>query len=181
MGDILMTYKEELAKAMNMLSENEKVLFLGQCVSYPGTSTGDSFKDIPESKKIELPIIEDAQMGMCVGLSLEGFIPISIYPRMDFLIIALNQIANHLDKIEEMSNGEFKPKVIIRTSIGAKKPLYPGAQHCGDYTEALKLILKNIEIVKLNHSNEILPAYEKALKSDKSTILIEEVELYLQK
>ena len=38
-------------------------------------------------------------MGMAIGLSLSGFIPVCCYPRFDFFILALNQAVNHLDKI----------------------------------------------------------------------------------
>ena len=138
-----MAYKDELTKAMELLSENEKTIFLGQSVACSGNAIYKTLEKVPVTKRIELPIIEDTQMGMSIGLSFEGFIPISIFPRMDFLILATNQLVNHLDKIKEMSNNHFNPKVIIRTSIGATRPLYPGVQHCSDYTEALKLILKN--------------------------------------
>ena len=36
-----------------------------------------------------------------------------------------------------MSQGKFKTKVIIRTSIGSQRPLHPQHQHIGDFTEAL--------------------------------------------
>lgn len=166
---------------MELLSQDERVLFLGQTVNYPGTSVYGTLKNIAKSKKIELPIMEDAQMGMSIGLSLAGFIPVSIYPRIDFLILAMNQLVNHLDKIEEMSCGQFKPKVIIRTIIGSKKPLYPGIQHSSDYTKAFSSILKNIKIVKLTKSKEIIPAYKKALESKKSSLLIEKADLYDKK
>jgi len=179
MGDILkMTYKDEVTKAMEMLAKDNKTLFLGQSVAYPGSAVFDTLKNVPESQKLELPLIEDVQMGMSIGLSLEGYIPVSIYPRMDFLIVAINQLVNHLDKIKEMSNGEFSPKVIIRTTVGSTTPLYPGLQHCSDYTDALKLMLKEVEVVKLTSSKDIIPAYKKALESDKSTLLIEVSDLY---
>ena len=75
--------------------------------------------------------------------------------------------------IGKISNNQFNPKVIIRTSIGATKPLYPGLQHCSDYTEALKKMLKNINVVKLESSKYIVSEYKKALESDNSTLLIE--------
>jgi pyruvate/2-oxoglutarate/acetoin dehydrogenase E1 component len=180
MGDIQikMAYKDELAKAMDLLGKNEKTIFLGQSVAYPGNAVYKTLEYVPLSKRIEMPIVEDLQMGMSTGLSLEGFIPVSIFPRMDFLILAINQLVNHLDKIKEMSNNQFSPKVIIRTGIGATKPLYPGLQHCSDYREALKLMLKNINVVKLENSKDIIPEYKKALESDKSTILIEVNDLY---
>jgi pyruvate/2-oxoglutarate/acetoin dehydrogenase E1 component len=175
-----MSYKDEIKKAMNLLGDHPKTIFLGQTVEYSGSSIFGSLADVPSVKKIELPIIEDVQMGMSIGLSLEGFIPISIYPRMDFFILAMNQLINHLDKAEEMSNGEFKPKVIIRTMVGGTEPLYPGCQHCSDYTLAMKALLRNINVVKLEKVEDIVPVYKQALESDKSTLIIEIADLYNQ-
>lgn len=165
---------------MQLLANDKRVMFLGQNVVYSGSIMSSSLQGIPNSKKIELPLIEDAQMGMSLGLSLEGYIPVSIYPRIDFLIIAMNQLVNHLDKIEEMSCGQFKPKVIIRTAIGSTNPLYPGLQHCSDYTEGLKYMLKNVKVIKLTRSKDIVPAYNYAFsrKDGKSTLLIEVADLY---
>lgn len=175
-----MTYKDELTKAMKFLAKDKRTIFLGQSVVYPGSIMSSSLEEVPNSKKIELPLIEDAQMGMSIGLSLEGYIPISIYPRIDFLIIATNQLVNHLDKMEEISCGRFKPKIIIRTAIGSTKPLYPGLQHCSDYTDVLRHMLKNVEVVKLTHNRDIIPSYRHALnrKDEKSTLLIEIADLY---
>ena len=175
-----MIYKDKLTEAMNLLAQNKKVMFLGQNIVYPGSIMSSTLQGIPNSRKIELPLIEDMQMGMSIGLSLEGYIPVSIYPRMDFLIIAINQLVNHLDKIEEMSCGQFRPKVIIRTAIGSTKPLYPGLQHCSDYTIALRHMLKNVEVIKLNNSKNIIPAYSHAVEeaNNKSTLLIETADFY---
>ena len=175
-----MNYKEEVKKAMKILGENPKTIFLGQTVEYKGSAMFGSLEDVSSEKKIELPIIEDTQMGMSIGLSLGGFIPICVFPRMDFMICAMNQLVNHLDKTKEMSNGEFTPKVIIRTMIGGTQPLYPGCQHCSDYTEALKLLLKDVDVVKLENPEDIVPAYQRALESDRSTLLIEVADLYNQ-
>jgi len=174
-----MNYKEELTKAMQMLSNNERVIFIGQNLIYKGNIMFETLEGVPLEKRIELPIMEDAQLGISIGLSLEGYIPLSIFPRMDFLIIATNQLVNHLDKIEEMSSGRFKPKVIIRTMVGATKPLYPGLQHCSDYTEVLRRFLKNIDVVKLTEVEQIVNAYKRALESERSTVLIEMGDLYL--
>ena len=178
MGYFQMTYKEELIKAMEILGNNEKTIFLGQSVEYTGSVIYGTLIKVPDRKKIELPIIEDTQMGMSSGLSLEGFIPVTIFPRMDFLILAANQLVNHFDKIQEISNNQFNPKVIIRTAIGSKFPIDSGLQHSSDYAEALKILLKNINVVKLTKSEDIVPEYKKALESDRSTILIEVSDFY---
>ena len=166
-------YQDELGRAMKFLAEDNKTIFIGQTVGYKGSAIYGTLEGITQEKRIELPIMEEVQMGMSIGLSLEGYIPISIYPRFDFFILATNQIVNHLDKIKELSQGEFNPKVIIRTAVGSKFPFYPGLQHCQDHTEAYKKMLTNIDVIKLKNSKEIIPAYKKALENKKSTMLIE--------
>jgi hypothetical protein len=116
-------------------------------------------------------------------MALNGTVPISIYPRWNFLLLATNQIVNHLDKISTYSYGDFNPKVIIRTSIGSERPLHPQHQHVGDFTDAFRLMCKNIEIIRLDESEQIFEAYQKAYERNdgKSTILVEWGDYYNEK
>jgi pyruvate/2-oxoglutarate/acetoin dehydrogenase E1 component len=179
-----MTYKNELTRAMEYLAQDKNVLFLGQTAEYSGSGMHSTLENIAESQKLELPIIEDTQMGMSIGLSLKGYIPVSIFPRFDFFLCATNQLVNHLDKIAEMSHNEFEPAFIIRTSVGSTKPLYPGLQHCSDYTEMFKAGLKNIDVIKLTKPRKIFHTYKKAyenvIKNRKSSLIIEVCDLYNQ-
>ena len=79
-----------------------------------------------------------------------------------------------------MSLGKLKAKVIIRTSIGSKKPLDGGPQHTQDHTSALKKMLKNVEVIKLKQTKQIFKAYKKALlrKDNKSTLIVEYGDFY---
>ena len=165
---------------MLFISKNKNSLFLGQSVNVPGNLLYTSLKKVNASKKIELPIFEDTQMGMAIGMSLNGFIPITCFPRFDFLILAMNQLVNHLDKMRTLSNNSFKPRVIIRTSIGSKKPLNGGVQHTQDYTNVFKNILTEINVVSLKNSKDIFNEFKLALnrKDSKSTLLIENGDYY---
>jgi pyruvate/2-oxoglutarate/acetoin dehydrogenase E1 component len=122
-------------------------------------------------------------MGMTNGLALQGKLPVSIFPRWNFILLATNQLVNHLDKISDMSDGGYQPKVIIRTSIGSERPLHPGHQHIGDYTEAYRSMLHNVEVIRLEEPEEVFPAYEKARNRNdgKSTILVEYGDYYNEK
>jgi len=168
-------YRESLTEAMRILAADERTLFLGQAVAVPGTAMRTTLEQIEEKKLIELPVEEDFQMGMANGMALAGFIPVSIFPRWNFMLLAVNQIVNHLDKMGELSRLNPAPKVIIRTGIGSEYPLHPGSQHTGDFTEAFRLMCPNINIVRLDNAEMIIPEYDKALKRDDgvSTILIE--------
>ena len=168
---------------MNYLAKNERTIFLGQAVKVPGTSMSNTFKEINPNKLIELPVAEEMQMGITNGFAINGLIPVSVFPRWNFLLLAINQLINHLDKIKLMSNDGYKTKVIIRTGIGSKKPLHPQYQHVGDFTDAVKKMCTNIEIIKLNEVKDIFPSYKKALEREdgKSTIVVEYGDYYNEK
>lgn len=166
---------------MDFLASHPDTIFIGQAVEYAGTAMTNTLKDVPSDKKLELPVCEDLQAGITNGIALAGKIPISIYPRWNFFLLATNQVVSHLDKIPLIS--EYKTKAIIRTGIGSIRPMHPQHQHIGDFTEAFKLMVSNIEIIRLDEPEHIFPAYEKALNrtDGKSTILVEWGDFYNEK
>ena len=178
-----MGYKDEIVKSMEWLAQKNDTIFIGQSVSYSGNAIFNTLKTVPDEKKIEVPVFEDLQMGLSTGMALEGYVSITCYPRFDFLILACNQLVNHLDKMNFMSKGEMKSRVIIRTSIGAKKPLDGGVQHTQNHTEAFKNLLTDIDVVLLNEPQEIFTAFKKAYQREdsKSTLIIEWGDYYNEK
>ncbi len=173
------TYLSEVQKSMKIISKKKNSIFLGQSVKYPGSSIFESLKYVAEKKKFELPVFEDTQMGITLGLALEGFFPISCFPRFDFLVLGLNQLVNHLDKIDYLSNKNFRSKIFIRTMIGSKRPLDAGPQHTQNHSQGLKKILKKVKIVELKNKSQIVKQYKYHLKSKENIILfVEDGDLY---
>ena len=176
-------YFDELKRAMEYLGQQPDTLFLGQAVAYKGTAMTNTLLDIDRSKLIEMPVDEEMQMGITNGLAVAGTVPISSYPRWNFLLLTMNQLINHLDRMPAFSHGEYIPKVIIRTGIGSESPLHPQAQHVGDFTDGFRLILNNIEIIRLEDPSDVFPAYYKAYNrcDGKSTIVVEYGDYYGEK
>ena len=143
----------------------------------------NTLKNVSKDKLLELQVAEEMQMGMTLGLAMDGNIPVSIFPRWNFLLYAVNQLINHVDKFKVMAGSKIKPKIIIRTSIGSQRPLHPQFQHIGDYSEAFKKMTTTIEIIKLKEPKDIFPAYRKAFlrKDGKNTILVEYGDYYNEK
>jgi pyruvate/2-oxoglutarate/acetoin dehydrogenase E1 component len=170
-----MKYIEELKKAMSLLAENDKVVFIGQAVKYAGTGLYDTLEHIPDYKRIEFPVAEYLQSGVVNGMAIQGMIPVSIMPRWNFLLMGTDQIVNHLDKFSLMSDGRCTPKAIIRVAVGSERPVDPQDQHKGNFAEAFRLMCKTIDIIELFEPEDIVPAYEKALNrtDGRSTILVE--------
>ena len=179
-----MRYKEQLVRSMEYLAEDPRVVFLGQSVSYTGNAIYNTLSTIPVERKIETPVFEDVQMGMSFGMALEGYVPVTCYPRFDFLLLAVNQLFNHVDKINLMSRGQMKPRVIIRTAIGSTSPLNGGVQHTQDYTEAFQNLCRDHVVVRLlKEPEEIFPEFQKALlrEDSRSTLLVEYGDYYNDK
>ena len=165
---------------MNWLAEKEDTIFLGQACAVSGHSISGTITDVPLEKRIELPVFEETQMGISTGMALEGYVPITIYPRFDFFILAINQLVNHLDKMIDMSKGDMRPKVIIRVGVGAKEPLDAGPQHTQNHTEALRLMLTDVNVIELIEPEQIFPAFKEAYEREdgKPTLLVEHGQFY---
>ena len=176
-------YFDELERTMRWLGEQPDTMFLGQAVEYKGTAMTNTLVNVPREKLLEMPVDEEMQMGITNGLAVAGTVPITIYPRWNFLLLTMNQLINHLDRMPAFSHGEYIPKVIIRTGIGSERPLHPQAQHVGDFTDGLRLILNNIEIIRLEEPSDVFPAYHKAYNrtDGKSTIVVEYGDYYGEK
>lgn len=169
-------YFDELSRAMTMLGQHPKTVFMGQAVEFEGTAMFRTLAGVPVAKRVELPVAEDMQMGMATGAALAGLLPITIYPRWNFLLLAASQLVLHLDKLPAMCG--IKPTVIVRTAAATNKPLDPGPQHLGDYGSAFAAMLDTVEVVDLFDPDQIVPAYAKAAARNGSTILVEYMSLY---
>jgi pyruvate dehydrogenase E1 component beta subunit len=171
-----MLYKEALKFSMNSLAEVDKTLFIGYNTRF-GRANG-TLVDVPESQLIETPVAENLMMGMAIGLSLRGYNPVVYFERFDFILNAMDSIVNHLDKINELSNGQYHPKVIIRCVIGGKKnPLFTTPTHTQDFTKSISQMV-NFPVVKLEDFTDVIHWYHQAKYSKESMMLVEERDLY---
>jgi pyruvate/2-oxoglutarate/acetoin dehydrogenase E1 component len=171
-----MKYAEVLKQAQTLLALDPRTVFIGQAVEYEGTGLYDSLSHLPSEKRFEFPVAEYLQCGIANGIAIEGgIIPVSTFPRWNFLLMGTDQIVNHLDKFSSMSSGKCSPKVIIRVAVGSERPVDPQCQHKGNFSSAFRSMLKTIEVIELHEADDIIPAYHKALNREdgKSTILVE--------
>ena len=175
-----MKYFDELKRSMEWLGTKSNTVFLGQAIGFSGHAISNTMTNVPQDKRIELPVLEETQLGMSTGMALEGWVPITCYPRFDFFILSLNQLVNHLDKMQDMSKGDMKPKVIIRVAVGSKVPFSAGPQHTQNHTEAMRKMLTEVEVVELIEPEQIFNAFKTAYEREdgKSTLIIEHSEYY---
>ena len=135
------TYKGAIKAALTEIGKDPLARFVGYGMI--AGRAGGFLKDVPESSLSEFTVAEDLMVGAAMGMSLMGLRPVVTIERADFLWNCMSALASHLDKCEEISRREFVPSVIIRVVVGGKlRPLFTGATHVSDPSEAMKLILK---------------------------------------
>ncbi len=112
-----------------LLSTYPNVFAIGQGLWSPwyvGASMKDLDKEFGVARVIDTPVSELATTGAAIGASLNGYRPIVIHPRMDFMVLATDQIVNQAAKWRHMLGGK-SPAVTVRGIVnrGGEQ----GAQH----------------------------------------------------
>jgi pyruvate/2-oxoglutarate/acetoin dehydrogenase E1 component len=80
-----------------------------------------------KNRIVNTPISEAAIAGLCVGAAMGGLHPIGEIMFMDFILLALDQIANHAAKFHYIYNGQVKIPFVMRTPMGGYRGY--GATH----------------------------------------------------
>jgi pyruvate/2-oxoglutarate/acetoin dehydrogenase E1 component len=73
------------------------------------------------------PLSEEAMTGAAIGMALAGLRPIHVHIRMDFVMLAMNQLINMAAKTQYMFGGQEHLPLVVRSIIG--KSWGQGAQH----------------------------------------------------
>lgn len=172
----LSPYKQALTDAMTYLGKQDDTVFVGQQIVYAGNPMSTTLVDVSKDKMIEVPVMEETQMGISLGLTMTGKTVISFYPRWNFLICAANQLINHIDTYELMTGK--KANLLIRVGKGSDNPLDPGPQHKADFINEFKSMCPHISFYQLRTSDEIYDIYTNAYKQGGVHVLAEYPELY---
>lgn len=171
-----MNYKDAVKKSMEMLAEDPLTKFIGYNLSY-GSKAYGTLADIDKSKIRETPVAENLMTDLCIGMALRGYKPVLIFERHDFILNALDALINHLDKFEELSDGVFVPKVLIRAIVGSMKPINPGPQHMQDFSNFFKEVF-HFPVYDPQTPLEVIANYETARSIKKSAMFIERRDMY---
>ncbi len=125
------TYGEAIREGLDQAMEHdERVIVFGLDVDDPkrilGT-TNQLLEKYGSERLFGTPLSEDAMTGAAIGMAMGGLRPIHIHIRMDFLMLAMNQIVNMAAKAPYMTGGQLSVPMVVRSIIG--KSWGQGAQH----------------------------------------------------
>lgn len=129
--DRSLTYGEAIREATEQeMRRDPSVMVLGLGVDdfkgIYGTTRG-LVEQFGRDRVVDTPLSEDAMTGVSIGLALSGCRPIHVHIRMDFVLLAMNQLINIAAKSRYMYGGTVSVPIVVRSVIG--RSWGQGAQH----------------------------------------------------
>jgi len=115
-------FAEQINEGLDeILSSDQKALIMGLGVTDPkgifGTTLG-LIEKYGSSRVIETPTSENAITGIGVGLAITGYRPIMVHQRLDFFLLAMDQLVNSAAKWHYMFGGQQSVPITIRLITG---------------------------------------------------------------
>ena len=112
------------------LEHDPSVLVLGQGVDDPSAMFGTT-KGLQQRfggrRVFDIPLSEEAMMGVSAGAAMNGLRPVYMHNRPDFILLAFNQLVTHAAKFHFMDNGQTTVPLVVWAAIG--RGWGSGAQH----------------------------------------------------
>lgn len=171
-----MRYRDAIKNAMQELAADPRTVFLGYNVCFGSRAYG-TLADILPERCLETPVAENLMAGLAIGMAVTGLRPVLFFERHDFILNALDALINHLDKMETLSQGQFRTPVLIRAVVGGTMPLHPGPQHIQDFTDAFRAMLA-MPVLDPRTAAEVVNAYRQTLTATGPMMIVERRDLY---
>ncbi len=116
------SYKELLNITLKeLMSKNKNIVSFGLGIDDPknifGTTTG-LLEKFGNKRVFDTPTSENAVTGIGIGMSLNGIIPIMTHQRMDFFLLAFDQLINNAAKWKYMFGNKKTVPIVIRLIVG---------------------------------------------------------------
>ncbi len=145
--DRMLSYREALNEALvQEMERDDRVFVFGLDVDDHKRIYGSTVGLVEKfgaERCFGTPISEDAMTGMALGAAISGLRPIHVHIRVDFLLLAMNQIANMITTAQYMSGGDLTVPLVIRAVVGR------GWGQSAQHSKSLQSIFAHLPGVKV--------------------------------
>ncbi len=176
-----MSFGEAINHTLDLaLESDERVFLLGEDIADPAggvvkATAGLSTKYGPERVRAT-PISEQAIVGAAIGASLAGMRPVAEIMINDFLMVCMDQVANHAAKLRYMSGGRTNVPITIRTMTAGNVGSF-GAQH-SQSLEAWLTHIPGLKVVFPSTPADAKGLLTSCIEDDDPCIFFESMRLY---
>ena len=168
------TYAQAISEAIDEEMQRDKnIILLGEDVGILGgnfKATVGLYEKYGEWRVKDTPISENSFTGLGLGAALTGLRPIVEIMFSDFIMLAMDQIANQVAKIRYMSGGQAIVPLTIRTTLGGGRS--SAAQH-SQSLQALVCHIPGLKVVMPSSASEAKGLLKTAIRDNNPVIFFE--------
>jgi pyruvate dehydrogenase E1 component beta subunit len=119
MPERIIKYSEAIKEATaQMLAENNDVFVMGLGVPQGAAGTTVGLKELYPTRVLDTPISEGALTGLAVGAAISGLHPVVYHERVEFSLVAADQIFTQAAKWNYMFGGDNPVPLTLRVAVG---------------------------------------------------------------
>lgn len=178
----VLTFVEAIREAQEQeMKRDPRVFLFGLGVDdFKGTmgSTKGLVDSLGKERVFDTPLSEDAMTGVAIGAAIAGLRPIHVHIRMDFLLLAMNQLLNIAAKSSYMFGGAYSIPIVVRSIVG--RSWGQGAQH-SQALQSLFMHIPGLKVVAPSTPYDAKGALIQSIRDNNPVIFIEHRMLYYQK
>lgn len=169
-----LTQADAIREALEQaLQEDERVIVVGEGVPDPkgvfGTTVGLQQR-FGKSRIFDSPLSENGMTGICIGAAISGMRPVMVHQRIDFALLAMDQIVNNAAKWRYMFGGQTSVPLVIRVIVG--RGWGPGPQH-SQSLQALFAHIPGLKVVMPTSGYDAKGMLLAAIRDDNPVMFIE--------
>jgi 2-oxoisovalerate dehydrogenase E1 component beta subunit len=160
------------------MRRNGNMIVLGEDVGRDGgvfRATEGLLDEFGAERVLDTPLSEDGIVGMAIGMSLYGLLPVAEIQFMDFIYPAFNQIVSELAKLRYRSGGQYPAHVVIRAPYGGG---VKGGHYHSQSTEAYFIHTPGLTVVTPSSPYDTKGLLFSAMRSPDPVIFLEPKRLY---
>lgn len=174
-----MTFRQALNRALIRAMEEDPAVFVfGLDVAdhkrIYGSTEGLLERFGPE-RCFGTPLSEEAMTGVALAAAVAGLRPVHVHIRADFVLLAMNQIANMVSNLRYLSGGRLRVPLVIRAMIG--RGWGQSAQHSKSL-HSLFAHFPGLKVVLPTTPQEAYGLLRTAIRDDNPVIFLEHRWLY---
>ncbi len=121
------------------------------------------------------PLSEDAMTGLAIGAAMAGLRPVHVHIRMDFIMLAMNQLVNMAAKARYMWGGQVQVPMVVRGMIG--KSWGQGPQH-SQSLYSMFMHVPGLKVVAPSNAYDAKGCMAAAIRDNNPVIFVEHRMLY---
>ena len=174
-----LTYAEAIRESIDIaLEKDSRVIVIGEGVPDPKAifnTTAGLRKKYGAQRIFDMPLSENGVTGICIGAALSGMRPIMIHQRIDFALLAMDQLVNNAAKWHYIFNGKATVPIVVRLIVG--RGWGQGPQH-SQSLQAMFAQVPGLKVVMPTSAYDVKGMLLAAIEDNNPVIFIEHRWLY---